>query len=135
MCADALIKRNKAQNSGRERAADIYFCKLILQAIFLTSRLFTLPRIRCIILKITPSTDLIHGGYQSCATTTLIRAIPPSPKSYITAVVANCAATLLNRPTATNLSPADAALARLTEDMTISGGALPRRITLRNCRL
>ena len=32
-------------------------------------------------------------------------------------------------------SPADAELARLTEGMIISGGALPRRITLRNCRL
>ena len=33
------------------------------------------------------SMNLIHGGYQSCATMTLIRAIPPSPKSYITAVI------------------------------------------------
>ena len=33
------------------------------------------------------STKLIHGGYQSCATTALIRTIPQSPKSYITAVV------------------------------------------------
>ena len=48
---------------------------------------------------------------------------------------ANCAETSLNRPTATSLSLADAELARLTEGMIISGGALPRRITLRNCQL
>ena len=41
------------------------------------------------------STNLIHGGYQSCAATTLIRAIPPSPKSYITVVIEAAAKRIL----------------------------------------
>ena len=81
------------------------------------------------------STNLFHGEHLSCANTHLIRAIPPSPKSYITAVAANYAETSLNRPIATSLSPVDAELARLTEGMIISGGVSPHRIALRNCRL
>ena len=135
MRADALIKRNKVQKLGN-RAHHRYLFALIHPAGYLLN----IPIIHIAAHKVyntqnNHSTKLIHGGYQSCATTTLIRAIPPSPKSYITAVVANCAETSLNRPTATSLSPADAELARLTEDMIISGGVSPHRIVLKNCQL
>ena len=41
MCADALIKQNKAQNSGTERTTDIYLRKLIL-------RLKSIGRLACL---------------------------------------------------------------------------------------
>ena len=87
MRADALIKRNKVQKFGN-RAHHRYLFALIHPAGYLLN----IPIIHIAAHKVyntqnNHSTNLIHGGYQSCATTTLIRAIPPSPKSYITAVI------------------------------------------------
>lgn len=87
MRADALIKRNKVQKLGN-RAHHRYLFALT----HTSGYLLNLPIIHIAAHKVyntqnNHSTKPIHRGYQSCAATTLIRTIPPSPKSYITAVI------------------------------------------------
>ena len=96
MRADALIKRNKVQKLG-SRAHHRYLFALIHPAGYLLN----IPIIRIAAHKVyntqnNHSTNPIHGGYQSYATTTLIRAIPLSPKSYITAVIDAAAKRILD---------------------------------------
>ena len=96
MRADVLIKRYKVQKL-KNRAHHRYLFALIHPAGYLLN----LPIIYIAAHKVynTPnnhSTKPIHGGYQSCANTTLIRAIPPSPKSYITAVIDAAAKRILD---------------------------------------
>ena len=94
--ADALLKQYKVQKLGN-RACHRYLFALIHPSGYLLN----LPIIYIAAHKVynprnNYSTNPIHGGYQSYATTTLIRAIPPSPKSYITAVIDAAAKRILD---------------------------------------
>lgn len=96
MCADALLKQYKGKKFGN-RACRRYLFALIHPAGYFLN----LPIIYIAVHKVyntqnNHSTNLIHGGYQSCATTTLIRAIPQSLKSYITAAINAAAKRILD---------------------------------------